>query len=525
MENNTFNPGSQTLQIRSANAEKREITAIGVPYNQVINIWDWEEGLCKEQFAPGSINAEGAILRYGHSDPIGKIISSRDTNEGFEITAIISKTDRGNEVWQLIKDEVLTRMSIGFIGHEKTISYDDDENTLITWTKVEAREFSVVEFPAYSEAKIIGARNEENITQPPLEKEKPMENTVNTEINGLSERLEIVERAMSTIGEKKVENIPTFRSFGEYVHAAMSGDESARMFHERATQDSTKLAGHNPWLGTLLDRMAAKQPVINMFTRTVLPATGLNMDYVQKKDPSTITVDRQTTEGTDLAAGSIGSWEAKSVPIHTYGGVTDPMTRQLIERATSINVLDEVFSDLAFAYASDLEKDFKTLFEATYTSQLESPTVETSLTMENLTISDVLDIFEDLSDAYDDTPHVMDGVAVSQTMFRALRNLAEKKTAFQPGGADANKAGIYKGPTTGTLVLHDGTLIKRVKGWSGNHMTGYTARALTLAEEAGAPTRLQDEHIKNLSKIYAVYGYGAMYAPRPQLIMPVKLAG
>lgn len=513
-----INPRENVINIRSTDSEKREITGIGVPYGQTISTFDWEtwENV-DERFAPGSVELdETAILRYGHAEPIGKIISGHDTEDGFEITAVISRTARGDEVWQLIKDGVLTRMSIGFIGLEKTIN-TIGERAELTWTKALAKEFSVVEFPAYSEAKITGTRSE---TPNPDKEEK--ENNMNTE--ELVERIEHLERAQASQQHTQPDTTPVFRSYGEYARAYMRGDSQAIAFRE-AVQGTDTAVQRNPWLGVLVEQMQAKQRVISMFTRRALAPEGMHVDYVKVKTKAAINVGKQANEGDALATGTIATYEGAAAPVVTYGGTVDNVSRQLLERVSDINVAEDIFTHLAFQYGAEVEKAFKKLFTDTHTKNLTTPTVTVSKAFDELKVADFFDIFEDLADAYEDTAYVMDGVAVSTDVFRYLRNLTEANTAFQAGGAPLSKVGTYQGPAQNTLVLHDGTLIRRVPQWSGNQMTGFNAGALVLLEESGTPTRLQDEHNKTLTKDFGVYGYAAMFAPRAELLTAVKFGG
>ena len=120
-------PQTRNFEIR-AQTEGRTITALAVPYDEEITLWDGY----REKFAPGSIEDAGAILRYGHAEPLGVIIRSEDTPAGREIEGRISKTARGDEIATLIADGVLTKMSIGFDGIERSITENEDGSTLIT---------------------------------------------------------------------------------------------------------------------------------------------------------------------------------------------------------------------------------------------------------------------------------------------------------------------------------------------------------------------------------------------------------
>ena len=66
--------------------------------------------------------------------------------------------------------------------------------------------------------------------------------------------------------------------------------------------------------------------------------------------------------------------------------------------------------------------------------------------------------------------------------------------------------------------------MRRVANWTGKHLTGYSADAIQIKEQPGAPLRLQAENIVNLTKGFSVYGYAAIFAPKTGLIKPIKFA-
>ena len=198
----------------------RDLTAVGVPYGVETSLWDGYY----EMFAPGSIDDDGAILRFAHRDPIGRITGAADTEAGRQITARISDTPRGREVATLLADGVLTRMSIGFDGVEHTVTARDDGTTLITWTRVRAREYSVVEFPAYDDAEILDVRS-----APTQEGPTPMTVTDDTQamdaIADLQRDLIAARQAIAEIADGARPCAPAdTRSAGQFLKDLVSGD-------------------------------------------------------------------------------------------------------------------------------------------------------------------------------------------------------------------------------------------------------------------------------------------------------------
>ena len=512
------------LQTRSftvraaADSDGRTLTGIAVPYGVETLLWD---GLY-EQFAPGSIEDTNAILRYGHREPLGRILSATDTPEGRSIDAHISATARGDEVVTLIGDGVLTSMSIGFDGIERTITDREDGTQLITWNKVIAREYSVVEFPAYPTAKITEIRHQQGApTMDPITRAD-----LDAVERSTSEALADMNRTMTALQRSLTEpdtnaSIPLeFRSFAEYAKAlAGKGERSGaqematRAFTGAVVGDSIARPG---WLGNLEKRMTLKQPVCNMFTHTTnLPAEGMTVEYGIRKADTTVKVGKQAAEGDNLVAGKPGTYEIKSAPVQTFGGYGE-MSLQAIDRATE-SLLDDLLYDQAYIYATEIENAARTLFTTTATTAEATPlrTIAGAITVDNMIEAAVA-----LMDAYDDTPYPLDGIAVSSDVFLELAKLGESKKALQFAGAPTDKQGTI------TVANAEGSFlaipVKRVAKWTGRHMAGYSADALHVKEQPGAPLRLQDQNIVNLTKGFSVYGYAAIFAPKPALIKAMK---
>lgn len=504
---------TRSLTIRAAGSEEnaRAVTALGVPYNDETQIW---EGLY-EQFAPGSVDAEGAILRYAHSEPIGRITATRETENGVEFDGIISQTTRGDEVYQLLKDGVLTSCSIGFEG----IEYDQTERedgTHITWQKVRAREFSIVEFPAYEAAKIEKVREKQ--TKPKEEKEMEKETAENTET---LERMEALERSLAALKDKPTPTSPgiKYRSYGDFVAGYKKGEDDAKQLARAAATGTTADYVNLPvWLGDIEKRMEAKQPIKNLFTTIALPSTGMTMEYGLKAEPSTIKTAKQAKEGDKLVTGLPATWTVQSATVSTYGGAVENITRQTIERTTSPVILDEIFKDLAYQYAATIEADVREKFQALAADNTPVLTLTKGTTA---TVADLEDLLLDLTDTYEEIPYSMDGLLVSPSVFKWLKNLPRDPRALQLQGAPLEHQGTI---TFNLPSAQIGQItISRVPKWEGDHMVAYSKDALTTAELPGAPLRLEDENITTLTKEFAVYGYAAIFSQHPDLIKPVKI--
>lgn len=139
------------LEIRST-GDGRTVTGIAVPYNTPQRI----DSRLTEQFARGAFNKQ---LEAAHRIPfarehmalggalIGKTLVLRDDAAGLYGEWRISKTAVGDETLELIKDGVLSHLSIGFRSRQdRKLS-----NGVVERVTADLREVSVVLEGAYGE--------------------------------------------------------------------------------------------------------------------------------------------------------------------------------------------------------------------------------------------------------------------------------------------------------------------------------------------------------------------------------------
>lgn len=512
-----------SLQVRSyqtratVSQDGRTIEGIGVPYGVEI---EYFPGFF-ERFEPGSVDDEGAILRYGHAEPLGILKDRADTDDGRKITAVISDTQRGRDIATLIKDGALSKFSIGFYSVEYTDEERDDGLHRV-YQKVKAVEYSVVEFPAYADAEITAIRSASTERTPEMTDSTALVSDLASLREEVTDMGRELRSQISTLAAAR-DHDPTpfaFRSLGEYAHAlAIESDAlhvQARDAFEGAV--TSKEIARPSWLGVLSKRMTAKQPVTNMFAHTMdLPASGMTIEYALRKTDSTVKVNKQDAEGAALALGKPSTYKIESAPVETYGGAGQ-MSLQAIERA-SISILDDLLYDQALEYARRIETATRTLF-ASKVEAAESEPLHTFASLDGATVDQWIEFALALVDKYDDTPHVMDGIAVSPKVFAALAKMPRDPKALQFTGAPTDHQGTL---TVKTGSADFATLtVQRIPNWEGAHAVGYSREAIRIKEAPGAPLRLQDSNILDLTKAFAVYGYAAHFAPHPELLQAAK---
>lgn len=482
--------------------DQRTITGIAVPYDQEIAI----SNNTYERFQAGAIQStEDVKLFWNHDEPIGKVIEGRETDGGFEITAYISETPRGEEVLTLLRDGVLNKFSVGFIPVE-----NEHDGNVVVRTLVDLKEVSVVPFPAYSGATISEVREEievetETPSEPLNEQESDsMENIeldVRTVQDEVAELRRVVEAGMTVATAPAADT--KFRSQGEFVKALASGDADAKELAVRAASTSADTVALPGWLGYIDNLISNNRPTVSAFSRGSLPAAGLTVEYAQVS-ANTLAVGVQDPENEALSFGNI-SIDTTSASVVTYGGYTS-FSRQTVERST-VNYLDTAFRGLTIQYAKATNSALVAALAA-------------------------LDWTGKVYDADGGTAaSLAEGVANGSAAIYAATGL---RPEFILASTDAYvKIMTVAGSDARPVVLQDGNGVNNIgsaniPGLSGRLFglpvivdpalaTGvvYLANsgAVQTLESAGSPVRLTAGDVTTLTDDISVYGYMAIIKP------------
>lgn len=510
------------VRIRAADEQGRSFTGVGVPYGDTIDLFGM-----RERFDPGSVELDSdgvpSLVLWRHDEPIGRITAGRDTAAGFEIDGQLSDTPRGREAATLLRDEVITRLSIGFRPEQYRIEIDEDERTeTVVHERVRALEFSLVPFPAYSSASITKVRHRTD-PDPTTEGDRTMTDTTLTraDLDPIETSLDDLERKLSGIDQRTADAAttePMFRSMGDYLKKVAAGDEDALEFH-RATsgQTSTGAIKNETYLGEFIKWVNDRRQLINTFDRGGLPEDGMSAEYAQLTE-NTLKAGKQASEGADLPGPGKVKLTTKSENIETYGGWTE-LSRQVVERS-KLPYLDTVLKALGLAYIKATNAAFRArildVIDGQASSALELPA--------DPTVWDWRDAIVDAGQRYSDNGFSLEGMVVSTDQFKALQRLTY---------SDVPALTVRAGDEfSGTLSLPEGTgnlASIEVRCLYGEAPEGtaafYDSSALKTLENPNAPTQLQDDNIVNLTKQFSLYGYLAVIVPFPTAIVPVTTAG
>jgi HK97 family phage prohead protease/HK97 family phage major capsid protein len=504
---------TREFEARLDTLEERTIVGLAVPYGQEIELM----GNMKERFEPGAIDGVDDVkLFYGHEEPIGKVISGRDTPEGYEIVARISDTPRGNEVYTLLQDDVLNRFSVGFFP-----VVDRKEGQTIVRELVDLKEVSVVPFPAFEGAKITEVRSEVELDEP----EETDETLNETESETMSENIELDVRSVQdevaelrrVIESGKTVEMATpathkFRSQGEFAKALLNGDEDAKALARDASTsaDTVALPGFLGYIDNLID---FNRPALSVFSRAALPAAGLTVEYAQVS-ANTLDVDVQSPENEELAFGNL-TIDSVSANVVTYGGYTS-MSKQTIERS-SVNYLDTALRALSIAYANATNAAFVNVVQ---TQDYSTKRFDVSAGTSEALIGGLADASTYI---YKNTGLRPEAIVVGTSAYKFLLSVAgeDGRPVVLVNGAGVNNIGSANVPGLSGQLLGLPIIVDPAMSVSRAFVAN--SAAFQTLESAGAPVRLAADDITTLTDSISVYGYMAITIPFADAIVELDV--
>lgn len=493
-----------------ADVETRTITGLAVPYGQSADIG----GVYQERFVPGAIESvEDVKLFYGHSEPIGKVITGRDTEDGYEITAKVSDTALGNDVLTLMRDGVLNKFSVGFVPLES-----ERDGSTVTRTKVSLKEVSVVPFPAFAGANITEVREDggtpaETSEPQPEEQDNSMEN-IELDVRAVQDEVAELRRVVESVNTVATPSVvgAEFRSQGEFAKALATGDENAKAL-ARTASTSADAAIVAPFVGYVQTLIANNRPTVSAFSRSALPATGLTVEYA-KIDSNTLAVDEQNPEGEALAFGNL-TFETVSATVKTYGGYTS-FTKQYVERS-QVSTLDQVFQGLSLAYAGATNAALVAAIGALdFTGKVFDADGQTASSLAE-------GIANGAAYIYTNTGLRPEFILTGVDGYVKLAKVAagDGRPVLLTDGAGVNNIGTADIPGLRGSVFGLPIIVDPAIGTGVVYMAN-SAAVMTM-ESAGAPVRLTDGDITTLTDSVSVYGYMAIATPRVGAIVKLDV--
>ena len=499
-----------------ADLEQRTITGLAVPYGQDANIG----GAYNERFVPGAItDVTDVKIFYGHEHdnlPIGKVISGRETDAGYEITARLTEgVQRADETLALMRDGVLNKFSVGFVPLES-----ERDGQTITRTKVALKEVSVVAWPAFAGANITEVRedggNSADTDEPetPEQETNPMAENIELDVRAVQDEVAELRRVVEA-GQTVATPAPAgseFRSQAEFAKALVAGDTKAVEF-ARTASTSADAAIVAPWFGYINTLIANNRPTVTAFSKAALPASGLTVEYA-KIDSNTLAVGEQDPENEALSFGNL-TFETVSATVKTYGGYTT-FSRQYVERS-QVNTLDQVFQGLALAYAGATNSALVTAIGALdYTGKIFDADGGTASSLAEGIANGAAYIFTNTGLRPEFILTGTDGyVKIAKVA------ASDGRPVLLADGNGVNNIGTMSIPGLSGSVFGLPIIVDPAIGTGVVYLAN--SQAVLTMESAGAPVRLTDGDVTTLTDSVSVYGYMAIATPRVGAIVKLDV--
>lgn len=146
-----------------AEGDGRTLVGVCVPFDTETRIGNrYTEVIRKGAFAKTTQERAQRVkllaMHDGQRLPLGAAQRLEETNDGLLGEFRVSRTTAGDEALELVRDGALDSFSIGFIPVAARDKWNTDK-TYVERNEVKLLEVSLVAFPAYDDAKVIGIRS------------------------------------------------------------------------------------------------------------------------------------------------------------------------------------------------------------------------------------------------------------------------------------------------------------------------------------------------------------------------------
>lgn len=514
--------------IRSASNTKDDeaiVEGLAVPYDTETSLFDrYFEVIARD--AVEEPEDSPILLFWRHDEPIGVVIDSFSDADGYHIRARISDTTRGREAYQLLKDGVIARMSIGFeaLEWEET---ETERGTLTTFTRILVREVSLVPFPAYPTAAVT------NVREALDRKENPRMDTAVDDATEVRAQLAELQRDLALLRDTPHEPTIDTRSSGQFLKDLVAGDAATRDAYTAMVArswDGTKLADDATtktpmWTKDLVRIYEAEDYIGRHFQTAPLAATGMSAEFL-RLSTNTLKVAEQTEEGADLVFGKM-STSVDVAKVKTFGGYTS-LSIPEIERGSAAMLsrqLQALSMAAGYASADQFNTDFNTAAKAA------PNTITFKKAPASWKWADISAFLIDAHKAFKKVHLPLTGMIVHPDVFAALAALTDAQDNPRMPLTGTSTPGTQVGVidtselfgTLGSLTIQPYWDMKKDEMGTGVQAALFSSQALVRYQTA--TTQLQDANIVNLTRNWSVYRYGMNAAEAPAGILPIKAAG
>ena len=488
----------------------RQLSGIAVPYGEVSPSYN-------ERFAPGSVTLDpNALLLWQHdrTEPVGKIISGADREDGFHFESFISDTARGRDSATLAADGVLS-LSVGFVMRDSAVV---DGVTEVRDALV--KEISLVSFAAYPSAIVTEVRDEQTEPEVPdseISKEQTVdETTINaSDLSEVREAIQHLEREVAGITSTEVATIDN-RTAGEFMRSLAAGDELAIRAYSGANTGDSVTTPIDRDLTRIVENAA---PLRQVFGTGVTPPTGMTINFAQLKGITDGTA-AQAAEGDDLGYYEV-QLESKNVAVKTLGNFAQLSLQSILR--SSVSYLDTVLRGQAIALGNKLNDELIAQYKTTVAAQITANN-KVSIAATGATYNTWLGAITDAAVKFATLGLPITDLIVDTVTFKELMALqgSDGRPVLLVDGQGVNNVGTIS--PTGLGGTFAGIRVVAVSQLNTNKSQCAFVNGAALRQYTSAALRLESDNAINLSNSYSLSSFVATADEYPTAICGIVRA-
>ena len=150
------------MELKAIQFKEQDVDLDKRTFKGYASTWDKDNGddiIVKGAFTKTlSERADRVKVLWQHRDPLGRPTVMQEDSKGLYVEGYISKTRLGDEALELMRDQVVDQMSIGFSIPSGKSEYSREDGARVI-REVKLYEFSPVTFPMNDNAMITGVKS------------------------------------------------------------------------------------------------------------------------------------------------------------------------------------------------------------------------------------------------------------------------------------------------------------------------------------------------------------------------------
>lgn len=152
------------VEVRAAETDEMVVEGYAAVFDTVTDLGWSKEVIDRAAFNDADLS--DIVMKYNHEDSVlplartrGGTLTFNIDDHGMKIRARLIDTTQNKDIYKLIKEGILTKMSFAFTVKEESYDYETDTRRILAFDKI--FDVSVVDVPAYETTEIYARSKEE----------------------------------------------------------------------------------------------------------------------------------------------------------------------------------------------------------------------------------------------------------------------------------------------------------------------------------------------------------------------------